>query len=35
MTNRDVMNRQLRSLIELNMQRRERDNITAALIKVQ
>lgn len=35
MTNRDVMNRQLRSLIELNMQRSERDNITAALIKVQ
>lgn len=35
MHNSDIMNEKLRSLISLNMQRGERDNITAALIKVR
>lgn len=35
MVSKDVMNSKLRYLITLNMQRNERDNITAALIKVQ
>lgn len=35
MTDKFVMNSKLRYLITLNMQRNERDNITAALIKVQ
>ncbi len=35
MTDKSVMNAKLRYLITLNMQRNERDNITAALIKAQ